>query len=122
MNDFNLLIAILRIILIIIFLQYYSNAVVLSGVDLFLTIMFLLIDILYVTVILKVRIVRTPTSRILLKEIILFGSTIFLQAFVNQANSNVDKFLLGALSSAEVVAVYSVAMQIFAIYNVNVDS
>ena len=42
---------------------------------------------------------------------------LFLQTIVNQANNNVDKFLIGVLLSTESVSVYSVAMYIFSIFS-----
>lgn len=116
-NTNKILKVLLRVAFIFSALKLYPNAVFLSGADLLITVLFLIIDILYVIFKLKVKVIRIRASSVLFKEIIAFGSTIFLQAFVNQANSNVDKVLLGVLSSAEVVAVYSVAMQIFIIYN-----
>lgn len=116
-NTNKIIKVLLRVTLIVVILPKYSNAIALSRVDLFITIVFLFIDILYVTHFLKIRLRKVHVSSLLLKEIVVFGLTIFLQAFVNQANSNVDKILLGALSSAEVVVVYSIAMQIFIIFN-----
>lgn len=116
-NTNKILKVIFRVILIVILVRRFPNAIVLSEVDLFITVLFLIVDFIYVRLCLRIRIVRTQISHLMLKEIVIFGSTIFLQAFVNQANSNVDKVLLGALSSAEVVAIYSVAMQLFGIFN-----
>lgn len=42
---------------------------------------------------------------------------IFLQAIVNQANNNVDKFIIGITVSPESVSLYSVAMYIFSIFS-----
>lgn len=42
---------------------------------------------------------------------------IFLQAIVNQANNNVDKFIIGITISPESVTLYSVAMYIFSIFS-----
>lgn len=45
------------------------------------------------------------------------AAAIFLQAIVNQAYHNVDKFLIGVLLSPESVAVYSVGLYIFGVFS-----
>ena len=42
---------------------------------------------------------------------------LFLQTIVNQANNNVDKFVLGVAVSPESVALYSVAMYVYSIFS-----
>lgn len=44
------------------------------------------------------------------------AAAVFLQAIINQANSNVDKFLIGVLLTPETVAQYSVAMYVFGVF------
>lgn len=107
----------LRVFLILVVLRQYPNAITLSLVDLAITIIFLIVDMAYVFIRLKIKIIRIDIPKLFFKEIVLFGTTLLLQSFVNQVNTHVDKVLLGALSTLEIVTIYSVAMQIFGIFN-----
>lgn len=51
------------------------------------------------------------------KSILPLAFALFLQVIVNQANGNVDKFLIGVMMSPESVAVYSVAMYIYMMFS-----
>ena len=108
---------ILRVTLIYILLKTGKNAIVITAIDLSLTIAFLIIDASYAFLRLHVRITPCRLDKGTTIEIFLFGATIFLQVFVNQANSNVDKVILGIMTTTECVAVYSVAMQLFLIFS-----
>ncbi len=116
-NACKILKIVLRVALIYILLSMGKNAVVITAIDLSLTILFLVIDILYAFLRLNVRLKPCVPEKRMVIEIFLFGATIFLQAFVNQANSNVDKVILGIMTTTECVAVYSVAMQLFMIFS-----
>ena len=116
-NSAKILKIILRISLIFFMLKMEKNAVVITAIDLSLTVFFLLVDAAYAFLRLKVRIKPCKPDKRTTIEIFLFGTTIFLQAFVNQANSNVDNVVLGIMTTTECVAVYSVAMQLFLIFN-----
>ncbi len=49
---------------------------------------------------------------VVLKEVIIFSSYLFLSMVVNQINLNVDKFILGRIHGTVVVAVYGLATQL----------
>ncbi len=51
------------------------------------------------------------------KQILPLSLAIFLQVIVNQANSNVDNFLIGIKLNPESVALYSVAMYVYSIFS-----
>ncbi len=53
----------------------------------------------------------------ILKSSLPLSAAIFVQALTNQANNNVDKFLIGIKINPEAVALYSVAMYIFQMFN-----
>lgn len=56
-------------------------------------------------------------------EILSFGVAIFLQAFVNQVNNNVDVMILGVyVENKEIITMYSSALAIYGIYNSLVSS
>lgn len=53
---------------------------------------------------------------LLLKEVALFSSYIFLNMIVDQVNWNVDKFILGRVGGTVMVAVYAIAAQLNSYY------
>lgn len=108
---------ILRVSLIAALIQWKPNAVFICLVDFMLSGIYLIISVTYCVKKLKIRWKLTYWNIPLLKEIFLFSSAIFLQAFVNQVNNNVDKTLLGAMVSPESVSMYSLAMSIYTIFS-----
>ena len=64
---------------------------------------------------LKLRLGK-PDGKIL-RAALPLAMAIFLQAIVNQANNNVDKFLIGVLLTPEAVALYSVALYIYSVFS-----
>lgn len=108
---------IIRVAIIAVLINAVPNAIIISWVDLALSVTYLAISAFYVRVRLKVTWKLVRWDKFLLQEIISFSAAIFLQAFVNQVNSNVDKTLLGAMVSPESVSLYSLAMSISTIFS-----
>lgn len=107
---------IVRVAVIGVLISRVPNAIIISLVDLALSVTYLVISVYYVRVRLKVTWKLVYWDKFLLQEITSFSMAIFLQAFVNQVNSNVDKTLLGAMVSPESVSLYSLAMSISNIF------
>lgn len=108
---------ILRVVLVASLIQWKPNAAFICIVDLLLSFIYLIISIVYCVKKLKIKWKLYKWNVPLLREIFLFSSAIFLQAFVNQVNNNVDKTLLGAMVSPESVSMYSLAMSIYTIFS-----
>lgn len=108
---------ILRVSLVAMLIQWKPDAIFICLVDLLLSLIYLIISVTYCVKKLKIQWKLTNWNIPLLKEIFLFSSAIFLQAFVNQVNNNVDKTLLGAMVSPESVTLYSLAMSIYTIFS-----
>ena len=108
---------VLRVLLVAILIQWKPNAIFICLIDFILSSIYLVISVAYCVKKLKIKWRLTCWNIPLLKEIFLFSSAIFLQAFVNQVNNNVDKTLLGAMVSPESVSMYSLAMSIYTIFS-----
>lgn len=108
---------IIRVVIIAVLISKEPNAIIISCVDLSLSLLYLILGIYYVKVHLKVTWKLMYWDKVLLQEIISFSLAIFLQAFVSQVNNNVDKTLLGAMVSPESVSLYSLAMSISTIFS-----
>lgn len=116
-NGAKILKILLRIFLITTMITNKATVITLALIDLSLTMVFAIIDSFYAFIKLKICIRYCKIEKMFLLEILMFNLTIFLQAFVNQINTNVDKVILGMMTTIQIVAVYSVAMQIFGIFN-----
>ena len=58
-----------------------------------------------------------PMDGAILRSAAPLALAIFLQAIVNQANNNVDKFLIGVMLTPEAVSLYSVALYIYGVFS-----
>lgn len=56
-------------------------------------------------------------DRTILRDALPLCVAIFFQAIVNQANNNVDKFIIGIVLNPESVALYSIALFVFSIFS-----
>lgn len=106
----------MRILLITLLLTFFKNAIVIALVDLGLTVLFLLIESAYALFALKVRVRFTHWDRSLFFESGKYTLLMFLTSIVAQVNNNLDNVIIGALSGAEFVTVYSMGLLIFAMY------
>lgn len=107
----------IRAFLVIVIIQFYAYAIVISIIELVLTVAILIIKILLCRKKVGVRPRLHFFDTSLLKEVFVFTAAILLQTIANQFNNNVDKTVLGIYETTATVAVYSVAMQLFSAYS-----
>ena len=107
----------IRTIVVVIILQIFPSALYLVIIDVVLDFICLTITILYCIKNFNISIRLSLFSKAIFNESMPFAWAMFLQTIINQANSNVDKFVIGVVLSPERVAVYSVAMYIFSAYS-----
>lgn len=107
----------LRLILVCILLPFCSSIFVIVGIDLFLTFLQLVANV----VISKKVIVSKPTLKKwdwnIVKEIFNFTFFLFLASVINQFNSNIDSIILGIYSTTTLVGLYSCTIQIYLMYS-----
>lgn len=113
----NILKVIMRVGLIITGVTLKQTAFVIVMVDLFLSLMVLMANILYTKLYLKCCIKLHKWDFGLMKEAFVFTFAILLQSIINQFNSNVDNIVLGIYTTTAIVALYSIALQIFTMYS-----
>lgn len=107
----------IRAILVILVLQFYAYAIVISAIELILTVTILIAKIILCRKKIKVQPRLHFWDGGLLREVFGFTAAILIQTIANQFNNNVDKTVLGMFASTAIVAVYSVAMQLFSAYS-----
>lgn len=108
---------IVRTGLLVACITMFTHAIVIAIVDVVVSIGVLAFDVWYCTTKLHVQFTAKYFDRSIFRESLPLSLAIFIQTIVNQANSNVDKFVLGIRLSPESVAIYSVGLYIYSIFS-----
>lgn len=108
----TLLQTVLNPFLVLIFLFCGYRSLVLAIVTLALTILKLCVDIYYCRTRIAMQFLFRKFPFALLKEVFIFSFYIFINMIINQINWNIDKFIIGKITGAAAVAVYSLGAQI----------
>ena len=115
------LISIVRLFLrttLLVFLVYsYRTALVIVLIDMILSFAVLMFDLHYCHTRLNVRFSIKEFDKKIFIDALPLSMAIMLQCIVNQANNNVDKFILGIKLSPADVAVYSVGLYVYSIFS-----
>lgn len=115
-SGLNISKTLLRAIVVLLCVFKIEKSIVIALVDMVISVSILLFLILYCRRNFSLSFSQKYFCKQIVKESAPLSCAIFLQAIVNQANSNVDKFLLGIKTSPEVVSLYSISMFIFNIF------
>ena len=113
----NILKVLLRTGLIVVSVSLHPTALIVAGVDLMLSMMMLAVNMFYTRFSMQCRIRLHRWDKGLLKEAFVFTTAVLLQSIINQFNSNVDNIVLGIFTTTSIVAMYSVALQLFTMYS-----
>ncbi len=115
-NSFQILKYLLRIVTLVLLLNlgFKSFAIVLT--DLLLTLFVLALDLIYCFKSLGIRIRFHFWDGVLLRTSMVFALSIFLQSIVSQVNNNLDRVILGAMTTTTVVAVYSISLTLYSMF------
>lgn len=116
-NSVTTLRYVLRVITLIALLKLGFGSVAIVLTDLGLTVLTFAINLLYGKLVLKERIKFYYLDRKEMRIALTFSFAILLQAVVNQVNQNLDSILLGAMTDTNTVAIYSVALNLFTMFN-----
>lgn len=109
---------ILRILLMVVAFFTTSSAVVLVLIDLFLTLFLAIVEILYITIVyrLKIKISIGGCERGVFKESFIYTGLLFLTSIVGQVESNFANVIIGAYRGPELVTIYSFGLTIFQMF------
>lgn len=105
-----------RIVSLLVFLQLFTDSLVIIAVDLVLSVTFLIIETVYLVAKLKIKPKLTRWERKLFLESGKYTTMMFLTSIAAQVNNNLDNVIIGAISGPSFVTVYSVGLLIFAMY------
>jgi len=115
-NGIKLVRLIVRILLVIFLLFFFPDSLTIVLVDFSMTVLFMLIEIWYLKFNLKLKVKLVRWDKFLFWESGKYTLLMFLTSIASQINNNLDNVLIGALSGAEFVTVYSIGLILFGMY------
>lgn len=107
----------LRTALLVVTVLSVRKAIVIAFVDLALSMAVDVFLIVYCRRIIGVRFHFRDVDRAVFKSSLPLATAIFLQVLINQANNNVDKFVIGIKLGPEDVTVYSLGLYVYSIFS-----
>lgn len=113
----NIIKILLRTAILTIFILIYRYSIIIAVTDTLLSAAIIIFSVLYCKKKVNVKFGFFQFDKTIFKAAMPLCLAIFLQTIVNQANNNVDKFIIGIKMSPEAVTLYSVALYIFSIFS-----
>ena len=117
-NGLKLSRILLRVGLLFVVFAFVKSAIALVLIDLVLTIAQILVEIIYIKVKLqtKVRLSFKNWDKAIFKESFKYTMLLFITTIAAQINNNLDNVVIGAIRGSELVAVYSMGLLIFGMF------
>lgn len=115
-NSLKLLRLILKVGISIVILLQISDSRVLLLIDLTILILFIVVQLIYIRYKIKIKIRLKKWESALFKSSLKYTLLMFLQSVAVQFNGNLDSMVIGAVEGAVSVAVYSIGLQLFNMY------
>ena len=116
-SGINLFRTITRTMLLVGLLLMWRRSIIIAIVDMFLTVVILVVTYLFCVKKLKIRIAITKFDKKVFLSTYSLCFAVFLQVIINQSNNNVDKFIIGIKMNPEAVTLYSVGMYIYSVFS-----
>lgn len=113
----NIVKIIIRTILLVGLLLSFKHAIIIAIIDMLLTMIICIYTYWFCKKKCKTHFTFKHFSSYIFKASLPLCLAIFLQTIVNQANSNVDNFIIGIKMNPESVTIYSVALYIYSIFS-----
>jgi len=115
-NSFKIVSIVIKTLLYLVILPIFQNSVAVVLVSLFIEVLTILIEFLYMSLVLHHKIKLYFWDSAVFKESFVYTLLLFVQAIIIQFNGNIDNIVIGAVIGTGAVTVYSFAIQIFSMY------
>lgn len=115
-NTVKLLRILMRICMIIALLSLFKNAVAIVAIELSITVLVIIIEFIFVVSKLNLKIKLYYFDKSLFRESLGYSILLFIQAVVVQFNGNIDNIIIASLVGSGAVAVYSIGLQFFSMF------
>ncbi len=108
---------IVRTLLLTALIFLFKYSIVIAIVDMCLSLIIACYEYLYCIKKCNIKFTMKYFDKQIFKNALPLCMAIFMQTIVNQANNNVDKFVIGIMLTPELVALYSVGMYVFSSFS-----
>ena len=117
-NGTKLLRILLRVVLIYVVLFFFKSSIALVLIDLVLTILLILVEYFYIrwSISIKLSVTIGNWDKAVFSESFKYTGLMFLTSIAAQVNSNLDNVVIGSILGATFVAIYSMALTIYAMF------
>ena len=105
-----------RAVLLVMLLNFWKSAYIITFIDLFITVVMILLQLIYIRKNLNLNIKLYKWENSVFIESFKYTALMFLQSIVIQINGNLDNIVIGAVVSPDAVAVYSFGIMMFGMY------
>lgn len=105
-----------RIALVFIVLSIYGSSIALVLIDLCVTVIFFVVELIYIRFKLRVTVKFQHWDKSLFVEAGVYSILMFITSIISQVESNLDNVVIGAFAGPALVTVYSVGLTIFSMY------
>lgn len=112
-NGFSLFFLVFRVILILVLIPIVKDSLVLVVINLVSSLLCIVVEFIYAHFKLKVRIKFTHWDGTLFKESFIYTILMFITTVEAQVNNSLDNVVIGAFLSSTAVAIYSVGLLVF---------
>ena len=106
-----------RVIMLVGFILAWRYSIIIAIVDAFISLILVAVKFAFCKKKLRVKFGLKYIDKLVLKSVLPLCLALFLQTIVNQANSNVDQFIIGIVMTPEDVTLYSIALYIYSVYS-----
>lgn len=113
----NIVRTVLRTVALTMLITCYQYSILIAIIDMFLSFLIFVFSLFYCKKRYRISFSFKKFDFMILKSVMPLCIAICLQAIVNQANNNVDKFVIGIMVSPEAVTLYSISLYIFSIFS-----
>lgn len=113
----NIIKNVVRMGILVVSIINLRYSIIVAITDMALSICIVLVSLIYCKKRFKLSLDIRKFDKEVLKSALPFCVAICMQAIVNQANSNVDKFVIGIMVSPEAVSLYSIALYVYTMFS-----
>ncbi len=106
----------LRVILIIVLIISTDNIIVVSIANVCASLLTVLLDAYFIRFILQIHTEVTRIDKVLIRSLLSYTGLMLVQTLIEYINSNIDIMMIGRLENAKSVAIYSVGIDLYRMF------
>lgn len=115
-NTNKIIKVIIKVFIIFVVFSYSDNVILIVIIDLILSFVFLIINIVYTQMKYDINLLKSKIEKSIFLESSIYSIYMVLTSIAIQLNGNLDNILIGSLINTETVAIYSIAILIYSMF------